>query len=74
MACDAQTLVDDSECLVQGMSERQLLASIAYQLAVIAGSDPEPDALNEQAKCFIHLSERQLLAIIAWLQCQITPT
>lgn len=71
MACTAQDLSTQGECLLT-LSERQLLASIAYQLAVAAGVEPTPAVLVGQAKCLSQaMGERQLLASIAYLQCQI---
>lgn len=70
--CDAQTLVTDARCLAAGMSERQLLAYIAYQLAVNAGEDPTAENLTELSRCLVAgMSERQLEAAIVWLQCQL---
>lgn len=74
MACDADTLVDDSKCLAAGMGDHQLLAYIAYQLAVNAGESPTPANLSALGKCTLHLSERQLLAVIAYFQCLSTPS
>lgn len=72
MACTASALTSDSRCLVQGMSERQLLASIAYQLAVAAGVEPSPSVLIGQARCLAAgLGDHQLMAVIANLQCLI---
>lgn len=72
MACDPATLVDDSKCLVAGMGERQLLAYIAYQLAVNAGVDPTPETLVPLSKClWASMGESQLLASIVYLQCQL---
>lgn len=71
-ACDAQELVTPSRCLVQGMSQHQLLASIAYQLAVAASVDPSAANLVAQSKCLAQgMGDRQLLAAIAWLQCEL---
>lgn len=71
--CTPATLVANSVCLVQGMSEHELLASIAYQLAVSAGGSTNPATLVAQSKCFISRSDRELLAIIALLSCELLP-
>lgn len=70
MSCTAQDLSTEGKCLIN-LSERQLLASIAYQLAVNAGVEPTPAVLAGRAKCLMALGERQLLASIAYLQCKI---
>lgn len=73
MACTPEVLVSDARCLVQGMSERQLLASIACQLAVAAGEECDAASLIASSKCILEAatSDRELLAVIVWLQCQI---
>lgn len=69
MACTPAELVSDSRCLAAGMTDTQLLASIAYSLATLAGSSTDPDDLVEQAGCLNNLDEQTLLAIIAYQQC-----
>ena len=70
--CTPQTLITDSRCLAAAMGERQLLASIAYSLAVLAGSDTDPQSLITQSEClWTAMSERQLLAAVVYLQCQL---
>lgn len=72
MACSPSELVDNSKCLFASMSERQLLASIAYNLAVLAGESTDPSNLVADSKClWTALNERQLLASIVYLQCQL---
>lgn len=74
MACTAAEIVDLSKCLAQGMSERQLLAYIAYQLAVNASVDPTPSNLVSLSKCIAQgLGERQMLSIISYFQCLASP-
>ena len=70
MACDPQTLITDSECLAEGMYDHQLLAYIAYQLAVNAGEEPTAANLLSLGKCLsAGMYPHQLLAAIAYLQC-----
>lgn len=70
--CTPQALVTDSKCVFAALSERQLLASIAFNLATIAGASTDPAALSASSKClFTAFSEKQLLAIIVYLQCQL---
>lgn len=69
MACDAETFVSDARCLAAGMSDRQLLAYIAYQSAVNAGESPTPANMASVARCLMYLGERQLLAAIAYYAC-----
>ncbi len=70
MACDPQTLITDSECVAAGMYDHQLLAYIAYQLAVNASQEPTPANLTALGKCLADgLYDHQLLAAIAYLQC-----
>lgn len=71
MACDPATLAADSKCLLT-LGDRQLLASIAYMLAVDLGQDPAPANLTALGDCLATaMNERQLLAAIAYLQCQL---
>lgn len=71
--CSPAALVESSKCVSAGMSDHQLLASIAYQLAVASGGSTDPEDLVAESKCFTHLGDRQLLAIIALLQCELVP-
>lgn len=74
MACTVAELVADSKCLAQGMSDHQLLAYIAYQLAVNASEDPTPSNLVELGKCIAAgLGDRQMLSAIAYFQCLAAP-
>lgn len=43
----------------------------AYSLALIAGVDPDPEALAAAASKFSALSEQQLAMVQAYLLCQI---
>lgn len=68
--CTPETLVADSRCLADGMYDHQLLAYIAYQLAVNAGQATTPANLIALGKCLADgLYDHQLLAAIAYLQC-----
>lgn len=70
MACDPQTLVTDARCLVQGMSERQLLASLVCILAVQNSMACDPATLVADSKClWTSMSERQLLASAVLMLC-----
>lgn len=69
MACDAATMASESRCLAAGMSDRQLLAYIAYQSAVNAGESPTPANIASVARCLSYLGERQLLSSIAYFAC-----
>lgn len=69
-ACDPQTLATDAKCLATGLSTHQLLAAIAYFMAIDAGESPTPANLARLGKCLNGLGDRQLLAIIAGLQCE----
>jgi hypothetical protein len=70
--CSTQTLTTDGVCLVQGMSVHQLLAYIAYQLAVNAGQEPIASNLVNLSRCLAQgMGDRQLLAAIAFLQCEL---
>lgn len=69
MACDADSLLAESKCLVTGLSDHELLAYIAYQLAVNAGVEPTPANLVSLSKCVSSLYDNQLLASIAYTQC-----
>ena len=71
MACTPAELVSDAKCLAAGMSDHQLLAYIAYQLATNASEAATPANLASLGKCLFHLSDRQLLAAIAYFQCQL---
>lgn len=72
MACDATTLTADSRCLAEGMFNHQLLAYIAYQLAVNASEDPTPQNLTTLGECISEgMSDHQMLAAITYLQCQL---
>lgn len=69
--CDAQTLVSESRCLVEGMNDRQLLASILCTLATANGMECDAAALVESSKClWMGMNERQLLAAIAFILCE----
>ena len=72
MACTPQELVTDARCLAAGLSDQQLLASIAFSMATLAGAaSTEPQALLDSAGCLVNLSTQELLAIIAYQQCQL---
>ena len=70
MACDPSTLSDEAKCLAQGLSNHQLLAYIAWQLATTAGQTPTAANLSALGKCLAQgMSDHQLLASIAYSQC-----
>lgn len=70
MACDPQTLVTDAKYLIAGMSDHDLLAYIAWQLATNAGITPTPATLMANAKFLREgMGQAELLASIAYSQC-----
>lgn len=74
MACTPAALVADAKCVAAGLSDHQLLAYIAYQLAVNAGESPTPANLASLGKCIAAgLGDRQLLSAIAYFQCLAVP-
>lgn len=69
--CTAPVLVADARCLTQGMSNRQLLASILCVLATANGMECNAPALVEASRClWMGMSDRQLLASIALILCE----
>lgn len=69
--CTTESLVNDSRCLVQGMNERQLLASILCTLATANGMECDAATLIENSRCLeMAMSDRQLLASIAFVLCE----
>lgn len=72
--CTPTALVDDAKCISQGLSDHQLLAYIAYQLAVNAGQDPTPSNLVHLGRCIAAgLGDRQIAGVIAYFQCLNAP-
>lgn len=70
MACDASTLAADALCVAAGLSNHQLLAYIAWQLATNASLEPTSANLAALGKCLAAgMSDHQLLASIAYSQC-----
>lgn len=72
--CTSATLVNESRCLAAGLFDHQLLAYIAYQLAVNAGQEPTTANLAALGKCLAAgLGDRQLMAAIALFACESVP-
>jgi len=69
--CTPETLVADAACLIAGMSDHDLLAYIAWQLATNAGVDPTPANLRNLSRCVSAglIGEQELLAAIAYSVC-----
>lgn len=44
-----------------------------YLLSVIAGVDPDPEALIEAAKCFLCYDTKESRAVQTYLLCKIVP-
>lgn len=74
MACDAETMLGDAKCLVS-LADHQLLAYIAYQMAVNAGEAPTKENIAALGNCLASaLWDQQLRAAIALFACQSVPT
>jgi hypothetical protein len=69
--CTADVLTADARCLVQAMSDRQLLAAILCVLATANSMACDPATLVASSKCLWEsMNERQLLASIALTLCE----
>lgn len=62
--CSTDTL-EDARCLASCLTDNQLLAIIACQLATLNGMSCDYQTLTTQAQCLMCLTPNQLLAIIA---------
>lgn len=69
--CTPATLMADAKCLL-ALSPHELLAYIAWQLAINAGVTPTPANLAARSACLRNADDHQLLADIAYLQCAAT--
>lgn len=70
--CTPSSLADSAKCF-ECITKRQRDAINTYLLAVIAGGSTSPSVLMPLAKSFADpsLTKKQLLAIQAYLMCQI---
>ena len=69
--CTADILTADARCLVEGMSDRQLLAAILCVLATQNSMACDPATLVAASRCLVQaMNDRQLLASIALTLCE----
>jgi hypothetical protein len=68
--CTANNLAELAACF-GGLTPPQANAVKIYLLAVVAGVDPDPEAIVEASKCLMGMSPMQAAAAQTYLLCQI---
>jgi len=71
-SCEPNDLSTAANCIKSRIESEMMEAVKVYLLAVIAGVDPDPEALVEASQCISErMSDHQLKAAMVYLECQI---